>query len=81
MLVKANQVFEVTTEATVASLDKKKVMPGGVIKTLSHPSKGEDGDKILATYVGKGRPGEAPNGKKFWVKVDALARTGKLLQK
>lgn len=74
MLVKANQSFMVTAEATVASLDKKKVMPGGTIKTLTPPQAGADGDKILATYVGRGRPGEAPNGRKFWVKVETLVR-------
>lgn len=75
MHVKANQTFEITREATIKSLGRKKAMPGGRLKTLTLPKPTGDGeDKILVTYLGQGRPGEAPDGGKFWVRISTLAR-------
>lgn len=79
MLVKANQKYSVTKEAAITSLDRTRVMPGGTIKTLTPVQEGREGDKILVTYTGQGRAGEAPNGQKFWVKVDTLVRHSKLI--
>ncbi len=80
MHVKANQTFEITREATIKSLDRRKAMPGGRLRTLTLPRPAGDGeDKVLVAYMGQDRPGEAPNGGEFWVRISALARHSRLV--
>lgn len=73
VLLNANQSWRVTAEGTINAVDKKKIMPGGQLDTLTPPKMGDGADKILVRYNGKGRPGEVPNGSKFWVKCAGLA--------
>ena len=74
MHVRANQLFRLTREASVKTLDGK-AMPGATLKTLVPPKPGRDGeDKILVVYQGQGRPGEARSGGKFWIRVSMLGR-------
>ena len=72
MLVNANQSYQVTKEGKINALGAK-IMPGGMIRTLTSPKKKDGSDRIFVRYSGGERSGEVSNGAKFWVKVSGLA--------
>lgn len=76
MFVNANQDFQVTKEGRINALNAK-IMPGGMIKTLTSPKKKNGADRIFVRYTGRERDGEVSNGAKFWVKTEGLANYAK----
>ncbi|MGB0682833.1 MAG: hypothetical protein ACPGOV_09005 [Magnetovibrionaceae bacterium] len=70
-LVHANQTWEITSEGTINAL-KSKIMPGAKVSTLTPPNDKNGSQQIYVKYSGEGRPGEVPNGSKFWVKCTGL---------
>jgi len=72
MLVNANQSYQVTKEGRINALGAK-IMPGGMLRTLTSPKKKDGSDRIFVRYTGGARSGEVSNGSKFWVKVQGLA--------
>ncbi|MCW8835623.1 MAG: hypothetical protein OQJ99_04545 [Rhodospirillales bacterium] len=73
MLVNHNQKFLVTGTAKLNALGAS-IMPDGQIVTLTQPKTENGVDLIYVRYKGKSRPGEIPDGSKFWVKVNGLAK-------
>ena len=80
MEVNSNQAFSVTKAAIIKSQEKKRIMPGGVLKTITPPKKveGQD-DTIMVRYQGQGRDNEVETGSKFSVKVVNLVRHAKII--
>lgn len=69
-------VHRIFRNATINS-KKGRIMKGGVVLPLGPSKKAKGRTKLLVTYYGQGRKGEAVDEVKFWVSERALKKCGK----
>ncbi|CCQ73236.1 hypothetical protein [Magnetospira sp. QH-2] len=72
MLVNANKNYVVLRDVRISE-KKGSVKKGGVLNTLTSPMDKGGVEKVLVKYKGGGQSGEAPNGTKFWLKLETMA--------